>query len=295
VTVERVAILGGAGQLGSALQSALRGREVVAPAHADVAVEDARALAALLDAAQPQVLINCSAFHHVDTCEREPERAFTINALAVDRAAELCAQRGVGFATISTDYVFDGTLGRAYREDDAVNPLTAYGASKAAGESLTRRHGERHWIFRTSGVFGAVGSSSKGYTLVDKVLRQAERGEPTRMVDDMVFSPSYAPHVARAIRELIDRGAYGTHHVTNGGACSWYAFVRTAFEKAGLADAPLEPTRYAALGNPTRRPPYSPLESQTLPRLGIAALPPWPVALDEYLAVRAERLAGREA
>jgi dTDP-4-dehydrorhamnose reductase len=295
VTVERVAILGGAGQLGSALRSALRGREVVAPAHADVAVEDARALAALLDAARPQVLINCSAFHHVDTCERKPERAFTINALAVDRAAELCAQRGVGFATMSTDYVFDGTLGRAYREDDAVNPLTAYGASKAAGESLTRRHGERHWIFRTSGVFGTVGSSSKGYTLVDKVLRQAERGEPTRMVDDVVFSPSYAPHVARAIRELIDRGAYGTHHVTNGGACSWYAFVRTAFEKAGLADAPLEPTRYAALGNPTRRPAYSPLESQTLPRLGIAALPPWAVALDEYLAARAERLAGREA
>jgi dTDP-4-dehydrorhamnose reductase len=294
VRVERVAILGGSGQLGSALQDAFRGSEVVAPAHDAVPVEDAAALSALLDDVRPQVLINCSAFHHVDTCEREPERAFAINALAVDRAAALCAARGVGFATISTDYVFDGTLGRAYRADDAVNPLTAYGASKAAGESLTRRHGERHWIVRTSGVFGTIGSSSKGYTLIEKVLRQAERGEPTRMVDDMVFSPSYAPHVARAIRDLIEREAYGTHHVVNAGACTWYEFVRTAFGKAGLADAPLEATTYAALGNPTLRPMYSPLESST-PARGVAPLPAWDEALDEFLAARRSRLAARGA
>ena len=293
--VERVAILGGSGQLGSALRDAFRDREVVAPSHTDVPIEDAGALAALLDDRRPQALINCSAFHHVDTCEREPERAFAINALAVDRLAALCAARGIGFATISTDYVFDGKLGRAYREDDAVNPLTAYGASKAAGESLIRRHGDRHWIVRTSGVFGTTGSSSKGYTLIDKVLRQAEQGEPTRMVDDMVFSPSYAPHVARAIRDLIEREAYGTHHVVNAGACSWYEFVRAAFGKAGLADAPLEATTYAALGNRTRRPMYSPLESATLSRDGVASLPSWDEALDEFLAARQSRLAARGA
>jgi dTDP-4-dehydrorhamnose reductase len=295
VRVDRVAILGGSGQLGSALQEAFRGCEVVAPARSVSPVEDGGALGALLDDVRPQVLINCTAFHHVDTCEREPEQAFAINALAVDRAAVLCAARGVGFATISTDYVFDGRLGRAYREDDATNPLTAYGASKAAGESLTRRHGERHWIVRTSGVFGTIGSSNKGYTLIEKVLRQAERGEPTRMVDDMVFSPSYAPHVARAIRDLVEREAYGTHHVVNAGACSWYEFVQAAFVKAGLADAPLEATTYAALGNPTRRPLYSPLESATLPRVGIAPLPSWDEALDEFLAVRETRLAAHEA
>jgi dTDP-4-dehydrorhamnose reductase len=293
--VERVAILGGSGQLGSALQGAFRGCEVVAPTHAVAPVEDGAALRALLDDVRPQVLINCSAFHHVDACEREPERAFAINALAVDRAAALCAARGVGFATISTDYVFDGTLGRAYREDDAMNPLNAYGASKAAGESLTRRHGERHWIVRTSGIFATTGSSNKGCTLIEKVLRQAERGEPTRMVADVVFSPSYAPHVARAIRDLVEREAYGTHHVVNAGACSWYEFVRSAFGQAGFADAPLEATTYAALGNPTRRPPYSPLESATLPHHGIAPLPSWEAALDEFFAARESRLAARDA
>jgi dTDP-4-dehydrorhamnose reductase len=286
VTTRRVAIAGGSGQLGTALREAFAGREVIAPSHAELPFEDGEALAELLDRARPDVLVNCAAFHHVDRCEAEPERAFRLNALAVDVAAQACAARGVTFVTVSTDYVFDGTLGRAYRESDAVNPLTAYGASKAAGESLTRRHGERHVIVRTSGVFGTTGTSSKGYTLLEKVLQQAERGEPTRMVADMVFSPSYAPHVARAIRDLVDAQAWGTHHVTAAGACSWYEFVRTAFAKAGLANAALEPVRYAELHNPTRRPMYSPLENTTFARAGIAPLPSWESALDAFLAVR---------
>jgi dTDP-4-dehydrorhamnose reductase len=286
VTARRVAIAGGSGQLGTALREAFAGCEVIAPSHAELPFEDGEALAELLDRARPDVLVNCAAFHHVDRCEAEPERAFRINALAVDAAAQACAARAVTFVTVSTDYVFDGSLGRAYRESDAVNPLTAYGASKAAGESLTRRHGERHVIVRTSGVFGTTGTSSKGYTLLEKVLQQAERGEPTRMVADMVFSPSYAPHVARAIRDLVDAQAWGTHHVTAAGACSWYEFVRTAFAKAGLANAALEPVRYAELHNPTRRPMYSPLENTTFARAGIAPLPSWESALDAFLAVR---------
>jgi dTDP-4-dehydrorhamnose reductase len=287
--IERVAIVGGSGQLGSALRAVFADRRLDAPAHAEVPFEDGTALAAFLDAARPELLINCSAFHHVDTCERTPEPAFALNALAVDRAAEACAARGIAFATVSTDYVFDGTLGRAYREADPPNPLTAYGASKLAGELLTRRHGARHYILRTSGLFGTTGTSSKGYTLIDKVLAQAERGEPTTMVADMIFSPSFAPHVARALRDLVDREAYGTHHLTNAGATSWYDFVKVAFAKAGLGGAPLAPTTYAALGNPTRRPMYSPLTNTTFAGLGLAPLPGWDAALDEYLAARRER------
>jgi dTDP-4-dehydrorhamnose reductase len=289
VSARRIAIVGASGQLGTALRLALSDRELMLPSHDRAPIEDAAALARLLDEARPDVLVNCSAFHNVDECERDPAPAFAINALAVDRAAEACAARGVAFATISTDYVFDGTLGRAYREDDAVGPRTAYGVSKAAGEFLTRRHGDRHFIVRTSGVFGTTGTSNKGYTLIEKVLRQAERGEPTRMVADMIFSPSYAPHVARAVRDLIDAEAFGTHHVTNGGACSWFEFVRTAFEKAGLAAAPLEPATYASMNNRTRRPMRSPLENTTFAAAGIAPLPPWQAALDEFVAARAAR------
>jgi len=291
MTAGRIAIIGGSGQLGAALGEVFRERAVACPAHAELALERTGEVAGLLDAFAPDVLINCAAFHHVDGCEREPERAFAINALAVDRAAEACASRGVTFVTFSSDYVFDGTLARPYREDDAPNPHTVYGASKLAGELLTRRHGSRHLIVRTSGVFGAAGSSNKGLTLIERALGQAERGEPTAMVDDIVFSPSYAPHVARAVRDLVDGQAYGTHHVTNAGSCSWYGFVRTAFTKAGLAEAPLEPVTYRSLGNRTPRPAHSPLANTTFTALGIDALPPWTAALDAFLAARAARLA----
>ena len=289
MSARRFALIGGSGQLGTALRDALADREVVAPAHSEVALERGDDVARLLDEHRPAVLINCAAFHHVDTCEREPERAFAINALAVDRAAALCAARDVTFVTVSTDYVFDGTLSRPYREDDAPNPRTAYGASKLAGELLARRHGPRHLIVRTSGVFGTTGTSNKGYTLVEKMLRQAEAGEPIRMVADMTFSPSYAPHVARGIRDLLDAGATGTHHVTNAGACSWYEFIRTALAKAGLAGAPIAPISYAELGSPTQRPLYSALENTTFAAAGIPPLPPWSAALDDFLAGRAER------
>jgi len=285
----RVALIGGAGQLGSALRAVLADRTVIAPTHGELDVEDGDALAALLERERPDALINCSAFHNVDQCEREPQRAFAVNAVAVDGAARACAQRDIAFATISTDYVFDGTAERAYREDDEPQPRTAYGVSKLAGELLARRHGPRVAVFRTSGVFGDIGSSSKGYTLIDKVLAQAERGEPTRMVADMTFSPSYAPDVAAAIVALLDAGAYGTHHLTNAGACSWFEFVQRAFAQAGLASAVLEPATYASMGNPTQRPLHSPLVNTTLANHGLAPLRTWQDAQDVYLARRRAR------
>jgi len=287
----RVALIGGSGQLGTALRGAFGARVAAAPGHDEVALEDPAALAVLLDASAPDVLINCAAFHNVDLCERDPDRAFALNADAVDAAAAACAQRGIRFVTISSDYVFDGTLGRAYRETDVPNPRTVYGVSKLAGEERTRARGGRHLIVRTSGVFGTTGSSNKGKPLIERVLSAAQRGEPTRMVSDIIFSPSYAPHVAAAIRALVDAGAVGTHHVTNAGSCSWYDFVAEALRKAGLADAPLEPTTYAELANPTPRPRYSPLENTTFAALGIAPLPSWEAALDAFLSVRAARLA----
>jgi len=287
--MKRILLIGGSGQLGTALRAELAGAEISAPAHVafDLVSDDP---AALLEGARYDLVINCAAFHNVDVCEREPDKAFAANTLAVDGLARACAQRDVAFMTISTDYVFDGTAQRPYREADATGPRTTYGVSKLGGEFLTRRSGPKHYVVRTSSVFGTIGSSSKGYTLIDKVLAQAERGEPTRMVADMTMSPSYAPHVARAIHALIDAEAYGLHHISNAGACTWYEFVQTAFAKAGFADAELEPVAYASFNNPVQRPMHSPLANTTFAPLGIEAMPPWESALEEYLGVRRTRM-----
>jgi dTDP-4-dehydrorhamnose reductase len=287
--MRRILLIGGSGQLGTALRAELTDDDISAPPHVsfDLVNDDP---AALLDGAPYSVVINCAAFHNVDLCEREPDKALAANTLAVDGLARACAARDIAFMTISTDYVFDGTATRPYTEADPTGPRTTYGVSKLGGELLALRAGPKVYVVRSSGVFGTVGTSSKGYTLIDKVLAQAERGEPTRMVADMRFSPSYAPHVARAIRGLLDAQAYGTHHVTNGGECSWYEFVQAAFAKAGFPDAELEPVAYSSFGNPVQRPMYSPLANTTFAPLGIAPMPSWDAALDEFLAARSRRV-----
>ena len=199
-------------------------------------------------------------------------------------------RRGVRFATVSTDYVFDGTLRRPYREGDAPNPRTAYGISKLAGELLVRRHGPEHFIFRLSGVYSASGTSNKGYTFIERVLQQAERGEPLRIVRNMTFSPSYAPHAARVIRDVIDARLYGTHHVTNTGATTWYDFAAAAFARCGLAPE-VEALSYDGYGARAQRPLFSALESTTTAAAGIVPAPAWEAGLDEYLAGRAARRA----
>jgi dTDP-4-dehydrorhamnose reductase len=288
--VRPAAILGATGQLGAALVDAFGARPLATPRHADLDIEDTGALEAFLRAQRPGVLVNCTAFHNVDECEKSPERAFAMNALAVDRAAKLCAALGIAFATMSTDYVFDGTLGRAYGESDAPNPLSAYGVSKLAGELLVRRHGREHFIFRLSGVYSASGTSNKGYTFIERVLQQAERGEPVRIVDNMTFSPTFAPHAARVIVAALDARLYGTHHVTNSGATTWYHFAAAAFARSGLKPT-LEALTYDNYGSAVKRPLYSPLASTTFARAGITPAPPWEHGLEEFLAGRAARRA----
>jgi dTDP-4-dehydrorhamnose reductase len=284
-----IAIIGASGQLGGALVTAYAGRPLLTPAHSELDIENADAIAAFLDRERPLALINCAAFHNVDICEREPERAFAVNALAVDRLAQACAQSETFFATISTDYVFDGTASRPYAESDAPNPRNAYGASKLAGELLVRRHRPEHFIFRASGVYSASGTSNKGYTFIERVLQQAERGEPLRIVDNMTFSPTYAPHGANAMRDAIDARAFGTHHVANAGATTWYAFAAAAFARAGLAPV-LEAIAYDGYGSPVKRPLYSPLVNTTFAAAGVAPLLPWEAGLEEYLAGRVRRV-----
>jgi len=286
--MKKMLLIGGSGQIGTALRTAHRG-EIASPSHTafDIVTGD---FAELLSATEPDFVVNCAAFHNVDRCEREIAAAFQANAVAVGYLSEACANRRIPFVTISTDYVFSGDANRPYLESDDACPRTVYGISKLAGELLAHRSGSNAIVVRTSGVFGTTGTSNKGPTLIDRVLGQAERGEPTNMVSDVVFSPSYAPHVARAILDLVERRAVGTHHVTNAGSCSWYEFVREAFEGAGFPNAQLSPRTYASFGNPTPRPLRSALENSTFAELGIAPLPTWQEALRSFLRARAERL-----
>ena len=285
----RVLLFGGGGQLGTEIRR-LWEAEIVSPSHAELDITDAQAVAAAIEASKPDALVNCAAFHNVERCEEEPQNAFAANAIAVNAMAELCEARGIRFVTFSTDYVFDGALGRIYTEEDVPNPISAYGCSKFAGELLVQRLQTQAYVIRTCGVYGTRTSTTKGYTFVDRIIAQARAGEPVRVVSDQTVSPTYATHLAQGVAQLLSAGAEpGLYHMVNEGAVTWYDYAREALRLAGI-DQEIEPVSYTNWKTRVRRPPFSALDNAKLHALGIH-MPDWRTGVADYIRDRALHVA----
>jgi dTDP-4-dehydrorhamnose reductase len=287
-SLETLLVLGGTGQIGSALCREFADVAVVAPSSAELPIESSAAFEAALERVRPDLVVNCTAYHQLDQCEANPDRAFLINALALGAAAHACARRGVGFVTIGTDYVFSGESDRPYTEADREGPLNVYGISKLAGERYAAIANPATIVFRVSGVFGPSGFSNKGPTFVERMISMAERNEPIRVVDNIRFSPSYAPDVARTMRAVIEGETSGLFHVTNAGSCSWFELASESLRAAGFERA-IERTQYSNDGAAVKRPMNSSLEHAELRRRGYASPPPWQSAVAAYVAERAAR------
>ncbi|MBI3769297.1 MAG: dTDP-4-dehydrorhamnose reductase [Deltaproteobacteria bacterium] len=289
----RTLLIGATGQLGRELARLLAGSSLTAVSHAELEITDAAATDALLATVRPDVILNTSAFHAVDRCEDEPERAFAVNALAVRHLARRAAERDSLLVHFSTDYVFAGDATRPYREDDAVLPRSAYATSKLAGECFVRALAPRHLVVRSAGLFGGDGSVGKGGNFVATILRRARAGEPLRVVADQVTAPTYTRDLAVTVAALIERAAAdaavatGVVHATAAGQCSWYEFASAIVAAAGL-DVRVEAIPTAALGARAPRPAYSVLENARLAALGIPRPAPWRDGLRRHLAERGE-------
>jgi dTDP-4-dehydrorhamnose reductase len=279
--VSRIIVLG-SGQLGTALAT-VGGPAVVVLGRADLDLTDGAAIQPRLAAVRPDLVINAAAYNRVDEAEQQPDLAFAVNATASGHIARACAALGTRFIHVSTDYVFDGSLGRPYAEDDLPAPLGVYGASKLAGEHLVQAYaGEHALIVRTSAVFGVAGEGAgKGGNFVRAILRQAGAHQALRVVDDQTTSPTYAPDLARAILALAGTEARGLVHVTNGGSCTWHQFACAILELTGL-DVPCLPISSESAPGRARRPAYSVLSGARLGTLGIT-MPTWRDGLERYL------------
>jgi dTDP-4-dehydrorhamnose reductase len=282
----RVALIGANGQLGSNLARALSTMDLVPLTHGDVDVCDQTCTDRLRQIC-PEVVINTAAFHRVDDVELDATEAFRVNAAAVHRLARWCAQNSSVLVHISTDYVFGGDRGRTkpLTESDAPAPLNAYGCSKLAGEFAVRATGCRHFIIRSSGLYGRAGSSGKGGNFVETMLRLAREGRPIRVVNDQRLTPTFTADLATKIAELLNTERFGLYHVTNSGDCTWYEFAAEIFRLSGL-QPDFAPTTTASFGAPAPRPAYSVLARQALLAVGLPDMPHWRDALGRYLAGR---------
>jgi dTDP-4-dehydrorhamnose reductase len=179
---------------------------------------------------------------------------------------------------VSTDYVFDGRKGSPYQEEDPPGPLSAYGRSKLEGERVIQSLAPHWTIVRTAWLYG-----THGRNFVKAIREKAASGEPLRVVDDQVGSPTYAKDLAQAIAHLLQRGLTGTFHLTNSGACSWCEFARAILDLTGHADVPLSPISSKELDRPAPRPAFSVLDNAAWRGAGLPALRAWPDALAAML------------
>ena len=274
----KVLVTGAGGQLGRALPAALAPHEVVALGHPELDITDASAVREAFARHRPDVVVNAAAYNLVDQAESDPDAAFALNSEAPGILARAAQVAGALIVHVSSDYVFDGGLGRPYREDDPPNPLSAYGRSKLGGEETVRAGCPRHYLVRTAWVYAAEG---RNFPLT--MLELAKKG-PLRVVDDQIGSPTYAPHLADAIARLLVSGApFGLYHLAGQGSTSWYGLTRALFERLGL-EVPVSPVTTLEFPRPARRPRFSALESGRQPAI---LLPTWQQGLDAFLAARA--------
>jgi dTDP-4-dehydrorhamnose reductase len=285
--VKKVALFGSRGQLGVELKSEFtaRGYEVACFDRSLVDITDAAAVERTIADVDPALVINAAAYNQVDLAETEPQAAFQVNALAVRNLAIACRNTDAQLVHFSTDYVFDGQAGRAYREEDSTRPVGAYAVSKLAGELYARAYLDRPLIIRTSGVFGPGGMDTARGNFVELMLRLAAQSTPIRVVEDHVASPTYAPALAARTADLVERSAHGIFHIGGGTPISWFDWAAKIFEAAGL-NPPLKPTNEREFRTPARRPKYSALSNAGIESLGIAPMPSLDSAIREYLAAR---------
>ncbi len=246
------------------------GDDAVALTRADLDVTDAEAAREVLAGS---TVINCAGFTDVDGAESDPEGAYAVNAEGAGNVAQ-AAERVV---YISTDYVFAGAKDGPYVESDPVEPLSVYGASKAAGERATAEANPNHLIVRSSWLFGRGGKN-----FVETILALGRERDELRVVDDQVGCPTFTGHLAQALLGLAEGADRGVLHVAGGNSCSWFSFAREILDRAGV-DSSVEPCTSEEFPRAARRPANSVLISER----GAPTLPPWQAGLEAYLEVPA--------
>lgn len=284
----KVLITGANGQLGSELCKVLDGFEIAPCTHANLEITDLQAVRSVFAASSPDIVINTAAYVRVDDCESNSDTAYMVNALGARNVTVAAQESGAKLVHLSTDYVFGGEQTSEhvpYTEFDAPVSINVYGKSKLAGEELVRHLCLKHFIVRTSGLYGVAGSSGKGGNFVETILRLGQERDELKVVNDQVFSPTYARDLANKIAQLIATNYYGIFHITNRGGCSWYEFAKEILKVAGLKTkiVPITSDQYP---QEAKRPSYSVLDNLHLRLLGMDDMRPWQDALVAYMSER---------
>ncbi|GAB3145608.1 dTDP-4-dehydrorhamnose reductase [Microbispora hainanensis] len=268
-------VTGAAGMLGAELTALLAGEDedVAALSRRDLDLRDPAAVREAVRTRKPDVVVNCAAWTAVDEAETREWEALAVNGHAVRPLAAACAGLGAMLVHLSTDYVFDGTARTPYAEDAPVNPVNAYGRTKAAGEQAALRYGG--YVVRTAWLYGAHGPN-----FAKTMIRLAAGGGLVRVVDDQRGQPTWAADLAAQIVRLVRASPPpGVYHGTNAGQTTWYGYAREIFRLLGADPDRVRPTSSRDFPRPARRPTYGVLGHEAWARAGLAPMRDWREAL----------------
>lgn len=231
----------------------------------------------ILESHKPDVVIHSAAYTAVDLAEKEEDLAYKINAFGTRNLAIAAEKFGAKFCYISTDYVFDGTGTKPYREYDNTNPQSIYGKSKRAGEHLVQTLSSKYFIVRTSWVYGLYGAN-----FVKTMLKLAQDRDSLKVVNDQFGSPTYTVDLANFLEQLVRTERYGIYHASNSGVCSWFDFANAIFEESGKKMF-VEPCSTEEFPRPAPRPRYSAMEHMAIRANGFEDLRSWREGLQAFL------------
>lgn len=277
----KILVTGYNGQLGFDVVKELQKRNIECKGvdRDDFDITDSDAVHDYINTYNPDAVIHCAAYTAVDKAEDEPEICKKVNVTGSENIARVCAENDIKMVYISSDYVFGGTGSKAFETDAPINPCNVYGESKADGEKAVASLCKKHFIIRTSWVFGLNGGN-----FVKTMLRLAETHSELSVVDDQIGSPTYTPDLAVLICDMVVSDKYGTYHATNENYCSWAQFA-SEIMRLKNKNVKINPVTTAEYGAKALRPLNSRLSKKSLDDAGFNRLPTWQDALKRYLTL----------
>lgn len=286
----KILVIGARGQLGSDLVPLIEkaGFEALPYASSALDITDREKVIAEAARTKPDVIVNCAAYTKVDLAENEKDRAFAVNGDGPKNLALAAKAAGSALIHVSTDFVFDGSKPSPYAETDGTNPLSVYGQSKLRGELEVARNLQRHFIVRTSWLYGV-----SGHNFVKTIIKYGAEREVLKVVYDQAGTPTWSFDLASALMDIIKaegngRGGYGIYHYSNEGVASWYDFAELILEEARrkgvhLKCSRIEPILTAEYPTPARRPAYSVFDKKKIKETFGITIPHWRVSLRKML------------
>ncbi|HAJ27503.1 MAG TPA: dTDP-4-dehydrorhamnose reductase [Syntrophus sp. (in: bacteria)] len=275
----KILVLGHKGMLGTDLMWRLGvAHEVTGKDVGDFDITSPESCRQVITEIKPDVVINAAAYTNVDGAEKDGDACFAVNAEGVRNVALACEKKNIRIVHFSTDYVFDGTKGTSYLEDNVPSPRGIYAQSKAAGEKYLQEYCDNYLLIRTAWLYGRSGKN-----FVKTILGKARQTDTLRVVDDQTGSPTYSRDLAAAVQVLLEQHCQGIFHVTNRGSCTWHTFAKKILEYAGLEHVAVEPIQTKDLNLPASRPAYSVLGTRKFTDATGNILRFWQLALRDYI------------